>query len=576
MTESGPVNTECVNIASHLPAMARQHPDTPAVIVQHGRAPGGGSRYTTYTLEQLDLESDCLARGLERVGIGQGTRTVLMVKPGLEFFALTFALFKVGAVLVMVDPGMGVKNLGACLAEAGPAAFIGIPKAHAARMVLGWARATVTTLVTIGPRLFWRGHTWQDVRIEAEAPYEMAQTRGEDTAAILFTSGNTGVPKGAVYTHGIFDAQVRSIRDVYGIEPGEMDVATFPLFALFGPALGMAAVIPDMDASRPADADPKKIIEAIERFEATNMFGSPALIKNVGRYGTARGIRLPSLRRVISAGAPADTEALENLSAMLAPDVEVFTPYGATEALPVASIGSTAILGETAAKTAEGAGTCVGKPVCPGSVAVIRITDDPIPEWTGDLELPDGEIGEIVVCSPVTTRTYYNRPQATALAKIVDAKDGSVYHRMGDVGHFDGQGRLWFCGRKSHRVVTPAGTLFTIPCERVFDTHPKVARTALVGVEMDGETMPVLCVELERNARGADRATIERELLAIGASRPHTASIETFLFHRKFPVDIRHNAKITREKLAVWAGRVTLRVTKDHGRVTLPRDQDKK
>ncbi len=542
-----------MNIASYLPAMARQHPEMPAVIVQHGRARGGGSRYTTYTLGQLDHESDCIARGLERAGIRRGVRTVLMVTPGLEFFALTFALFKVGAVPVMVDPGMGLKNLGTSLAQAEPEAFIGIPKAHVARIVLGWARDTIGVLVTVGQPLFWGGSTWNDIRLEGGAPYEVARTRAEDTAAILFTSGNTGPPKGAVYTHGIFDAQVRFIREVYGIEPGETDLATFPLFALFGPALGMAAIIPDMDASRPADADPKKIIEALEKFEATSMFGSPALIKNVGRYGAERGIKLPSLKRVVSAGAPADTETLRDFSTMLAPGVEVFTPYGATEALPVASIGSSTILAETAAKTAEGAGTCVGMPVYDGSVSIIAITDEPIPDWSEELKLPPGEIGEIVVRSPVVTRVYYNQPESTALAKITNSKDGGVYHRMADVGYFDSQGRLWFCGRKSHRVVTPAETLFTIPCERVFDIHPRVARTALVGPEKNGETVPVLCVELEKEARCEDRERIKRELLELGASKPHTQTIKTFLFHRKFPVDVRHNAKISREKLAAWA-----------------------
>ena len=543
-----------VNIASYLPAMAERHPDTPAVIIQYGRDPAtGGSRYATHTLRSLNDASDRVACGLERIGIHRGARTVLMVEPSFEFFALTFALFKMGAVPVMVDPGMGVRNLGACLAEAEPEAFIGIPKAHAARIALRWARKTIKITVTVGRRWGWGGHTWENIVAGGVLPYPMAPTQAGDIAAILFTSGNTGAPKGAVYTHGVFDHQVRLIRETYGIEHGEMDVATFPLFALFGPALGMTAIIPDMDASRPATADPGRIIEAVTRFHATNMFGSPALIKNVGRYGVQHNTALPSLRRVLSAGAPADTEAIEDFTKLLAPGVEIFTPYGATEALPVASIGSAVILAETARKTANGAGTCVGVPVCPGSVSIIRITDEPIAEWSDDLRLPQGEIGEIVVRSPVATTAYYNRPHATALSKIRDTRDGGIHHRMGDVGYFDEQGRLWFCGRKNHRVVTKDGTLFTIPCERVFNAHPKVLRTALAGVERNGEVVPVLCVELRERCSRSERDVIKGELLVLGRARPHTAKITTILFHPRFPVDVRHNAKITREKLARWA-----------------------
>lgn len=546
-------SSNTTNIAAHLPAMAERQPHRLAVVFPHGRDRQGRVAYTHHTFSQLNTESDRLAHGLEEIGVQRGVRTVLMVKPSLEFFALTFALFKVGAVPVLIDPGMGVSNLGQCLREAEPEAFIGIPKAHVARVLLGWGRKTLRILVTVGRRWGWRGWTLEQVRQAGarSGPYRLAEPGNEEMAAILFTSGSTGVPKGAVYTHGIFNAQVELLRQTYGIEPSEVDLPTFPLFALFAPALGMTAIIPDMDFTRPAHVDPRKLLEAIEDFGVTNMFGSPALINRFATFGEQHDKKLPTLRRVISAGAPVSADVLERFARMLAPGVQVFTPYGATEALPVCSIGSDEILNETRHKTVQGAGVCVGRPIPPLDVKIIRITDTPIPRWSAELLASPGEIGEIVVRGPVVTREYYHRPESTALAKIAD--DGGFYHRMGDLGYFDEQGRLWFCGRKAHRVITAAGTLFTIPCEAVFNVHPKVKRTALVGVGVNGQARPVLCVE-PREGVNADE-TLTREILALGKAQPHTAGIDKVLFHPSFPVDIRHNAKIFREKLADWAAR---------------------
>jgi acyl-CoA synthetase (AMP-forming)/AMP-acid ligase II len=544
-----------VNVAAALPARALAQPHTLAVVQPRGNLRGGRMRYRHYTYRELDAESDRLARGLERVGVRRGTRTALMVPPGLEFFALTFALFKAGAVVVLIDPGMGVRNLGTCLGEAEPEAFIGVPKAHLARALLGWARASLRVCVTVGRRLGWGGYTLGQVRRLGEnGKPVLAATQADETAAILFTSGSTGVAKGAVYTHGIFAAQVEMLRATYGIEPGEVDLPTFPLFGLFAPALGMTSVLPEMDPTRPAHVDPRKIIEAVTHFGVTNLFGSPALIRRVGGYGAAHGARLPSLRRVISAGAPVPAAAVERFRGVLSDGVQVHTPYGATEALPVCSIGSDDILGETRHRTAQGGGVCVGRPVAGMTVKVIRISDEPIAAWSDDLEVPPGEIGEITVAGPVVTRAYHNRPEATALAKIPDPTGGGLYHRMGDLGYLDERGRVWFCGRRSQRVVTPQGTFYTVPCEGVFNAHPAVYRTALVGVVRGGVTEPVLCVEREKGSAISDE-NLRQELLALGAGHAHTKAIRTVLFHPAFPVDIRHNAKIFREKLAVWAAR---------------------
>ncbi len=536
------------NIASHLPAMARHQPDRAAIV-----EPAGNDAWRSLTFADLDRESDRLARGLERVGIRRGVRTVLFVPPNRDFFPLVFALFKVGAVLVLIDPGLGKRALIQCLAEVEAEAFIGIPAAHLVRLAVRRPFRRVRALVTVGRRLGWGGHDLDDLRrLGGDEPYEMAATAPDDVAAILFTSGSTGIPKGAVYTHGIFDAQVRLIRDLYRIEPGEIDLPTFPLFALFDPALGMTAVLPEMDFRHPAKADPAKIVAAVRAHRCTSLFASPALLDVVSRHAERGAIRLPTLRRILSAGAPVRVDILRRAQAMLEGDAQVFTPFGATESLPVASIGSAEVLAETHALTAAGRGVCVGRPAPGIDVRIVGITDDPIERWSDELLLPQGRIGEITVRGPVVTREYHARPQQTRLAKICDGAD--VVHRMGDVGYLDETGRLWMCGRKGHRVETAAGTLFTVPVEEVFNRHPAVRRTALVGVGAPGAQRPVLLVEPEAAANGFDRARLVRELLDLGAANPVTSAVTTILLHEKpLPVDVRHNAKIERETLTVWA-----------------------
>ncbi len=553
---------ESVNVAWHLEEMARRQPGKDAIVLSTRR--GGRLEYTPWSFADLEAEASRLAHGLERAGIHRGTRTALLVPPSREFFALVFALFKVGAVTVLIDPGVGKKNLLRCLEEIEPEALIAISRVHAARAVLR-ALPSVRVNVTVGRRWFWGGYKLTDLRADA-GPYPTVDARPDETAAILFTTGSTGVPKGAVYTHGNFDAQVRALRATYGFAPDEIDLPTFPLFALFDPALGMTAVIPEMDFTRPGFVDRNNIIDAIRERGVTSMFGSPALLRRVAGLegsgapppGPREGLRpsdslekLPSLRRVISAGAPAIPSVLERFQGMLEGGAEIHTPYGATEALPVATIGSKEILSETRALTEQGLGTCVGRPAGEIEVKVIKISDDPIARWSEDLLAAPGEVGEIAVRGPVVTRSYYARSKQTALAKIED-QDG-FWHRMGDLGRFDEKGRLWFFGRKSHRVVTESKTYFTEPCEAVF-AKLSGHRTALVGVGERPRQRAVLVIEAPGPAE-APADELER-LRALAKGHPVTERIDSVLRWRgDFPVDIRHNAKIRREEIAAWAAR---------------------
>jgi olefin beta-lactone synthetase len=541
------MNTPC-NIAASLPELARERPDQVAM-----RCPGRDGRYAIeLTYAQLDARSDAIAAGLATRGIVRGTRAVLMVRPTPEFFLLMFALFKAGAVPVLVDPGIDKRALKQCLDEAAPEAFIGIPLAHFARMLLGWARSA-RIRITTGKRAWFADATLAQIERAGEGSGpQLADTQPDDVAAILFTSGSTGIPKGVVYRHRHFVAQIAMMREAFGIAPGGIDLPTFPPFALFDPALGLTSIIPDMDPTRPAKADPRKLHAAIARFGVDQLFGSPALMRVLTDYGQA----LPTIKRATSAGAPVPADVVATLQSLLPPDAQFWTPYGATECLPVAVIEGHELI-TLRERTEHGAGTCVGRPVPPNDVRIIAITDAAIARWSEVSITKAGIVGEITVAGPSATDTYFNRDAQTRAAKIRETlADGSerIVHRMGDLGYFDNEGRLWFCGRKSQRVVTATDTLCTEQIEPVFNTHRDVRRTALVGIGTFGAQTPVLCVELRDGVNAGEWSRIENELRHLGEGFVHTAAVQTFLRYPKpFPVDIRHNAKIGREKLAVWA-----------------------
>jgi len=549
------MNDVC-NIAATLPGLASRFPDRIAMRCPGTRGPDGMARFDlTLTYRELDARSDAIAAGLARRGIVRGTRTVVMVRPSPEFFLLMFALFKAGAVPVLVDPGIDKRALKQCLDEAQPEAFIGIPLAHVARTVLRWA-SSARVRITTGERAWLSDATLAQVEREgADAGSQLAATQPDDVAAILFTSGSTGVPKGVVYRHRHFVAQIAMLRDALGIQAGGVDLPTFPPFALFDPALGLTSIIPDMDPTKPALADPRKLHDAIARFGVDQLFGSPALMAVLANFGA----KLPTVKRVTSAGAPVPADVVAKMRELLPDDAGFWTPYGATECLPVAVIESRE-LQSTRAATESGAGTCVGRAVAPNEVRIIAITDEAIEDWRDARIVGANVVGEITVAGPTVTDAYFNRPAQTKAAKIRERlADGSerIVHRMGDVGYLDAEGRLWFCGRKTHRVETAQSPLYTEQVEPVFNTHAQVRRTALVGVGAMGAQRPVLCVELGVGVDAREWPRIERELRDIGSHHAHTAGIATFLRHPRFPVDIRHNAKIGREKLAAWAtGRV--------------------
>lgn len=539
------------NISRLLTHAATRFPDKRALVFPESRDAQGHVAYTHLTFQQLDALASQYAHDFSAQGITRGTKVLLMVRMSLDFTAVAFALFKLGAIPVMIDPGMGLPGFLKCVRQVKPEGFIGIPLAHVIRVACFRTFKSVKFSVTLGKRWFWGG-----IRLSAPKPspnsFEPVAMAADELAAILFTSGSTGPAKGVEYTHEIFETQVRILREEFNIGPDNIDLPCFPLFGLFSTGLGCTAVIPDMDPTRPADVNPGKIVEAIKDQGVTYSFGSPALWRTVSHYCAARGVKLPSLKRIFMAGAPVPPDLhkilLENV---LPPDADTFTPYGATESLPVSCFTGRKVLAETAELSATGAGICVGRPVKDACVKIIAVTDETIESWDDAAVLPQGEIGEIVVRGPMVTPAYYGREDQTRHAKIYTS--GGFWHRIGDLGYFDRQGRLWMCGRKSHRVMTQDGMMCTVRCEAIVNTHPAVRRSALVGIGSDSRNQtPVIVIELEKNGISSGE-TVRRGVLAAAAENPLTRSIKTVLFHSSFPVDVRHNAKINRDQLALWA-----------------------
>ncbi len=635
-------DAEIVNVSRHLWAQAAQQPAAPALRIPIGRAGGGAIRYAQLSFAELAAEADAWAWRLAKAGVRRGDRVLVLVRPGLPLIAAVFALLKLGAPPIVIDPGMGRENFLACVQRTQPRVLLGIARGQIASWIFRDAFRSVRR------RLWVSGNPAQRIVHGPVPVFPAAPTAADDLAAILFTSGSTGAPKGVCYEHGMFEAQVRLVGTTYGIAPGEVDLAVLPVFALFNPALGMTTVVPQLDPSRPAAADPAHLVQAIRQNHVTNSFGSPVIWTKVTRYCTERGIVLPDVRRILMAGAPVPP-ALFAAMRQVFPGAQLHSPYGATEALPVSSVSAEEIIGlpvggerlpvaggqlpvggtetedrkpvaggqwpvgcgripETgnrkpqtaasapssitagaAAETLRGRGTCVGRPVREMTAKVIAIVDGPIATLAETRELPPGEIGEIIVRGPVVTAAYDLLPEATARAKIcedaaaIPAMDSAnpqsafriphfapsgaaVWHRMGDAGYLDAEGRLWFCGRLAERVETPHGALYPECVEPIFNQHPRVRRTALLGFGPRGKQVAALAVECwpgQRPRGDAARRALGRELRDLGEAHAHTRLVRIFYFVDRFPVDVRHNAKIHRLQLArALAGRPGLEFDK--------------
>lgn len=540
-----------VDIADRVLHTARTDPDRVAMIHTH-HLPLIGPRYVSYTYGELSRRAESLAVGLRGIGVREGTLCSFMVPPCFDSLVLGVALWRIGAITVGIEPhSHGLRRVARCLDQVGPEVFFGTPRAHAGRIAFGWGRRTIRTNVVVGP-VAPPGMVTLDSLIgdpvEEPVPGDISP---EDITIIAFTTGSTGDPKPTVLRQRNFANVVSMVKEQWGFQEGDevVDMPTFPMFWIIGLSVGGTVVVPPMDFTvhGPGDADPARIIRTIDDCGVTSMFASPALLENLSSYARSRGRTIPNLRRIVAGGAEIQGPLFEKVRSVLEPGAEMYSDYGATEALPVAEIAGATVVDETWPATLEGAGVCAGRTLRGVELRIIEIEDGPITSIDDARVLENGRIGEIIVHSPHISENYYRSPRADAENKI--PAEPWPWHRIGDLGYLDDRGRLWLCGRKSHRVVTRDTTLYPLMCEPIFNALDVVERSALVGVDLGGKVVPTICIERSGEVP-APAALVEALVADVAAAHDSTRAIERIVLMDRLPVDQRHNAKIDRPAIA--------------------------
>lgn len=524
---SGPTSTPPRPRGCVVPIRVERSRPESVAIVELG---GAGGRIRTAALADRVAT---VATALYARGVRPGQRVAVLVPPGIDLTTIVYAVWRLGAVVVIADAGLGLSRLGAALRGAGPDHVVAIPRG----LALARAARVPGTRIGAGPAQV------QDLIAQAMS-YPCVPEIAEDPdadGAILFTSGATGAPKGVTYTRGQLGAQVAVLRDTFALHPGERFVAAFAPFALYGPALGLTCAVPDMDVTAPHTLRAGALADAVAAVEASVVFASPSALRNVVATAEvlsgAQRQALRGPRLVLSAGAPVPTSLLSELRRVL-PSASTHTPYGMTEVLPVATIDPTTV-------SDPGPGVCVGAPVRGVQVGIAPLALDGIP--AAELVQAPGVLGEIVVRAPHALERY----DRLWVAEHARARPAG-WHRTGDVGELDAQGRLWVGGRLGHVVTTAAGPLAPYAVEHHLSGLPGVAQVAVVGVGPRGSQQVVVVVVPEE--RLARRTGPLAPVAIAGQVRAQAGvAVAAVLIRDWLPVDIRHAAKVDRTALARWA-----------------------
>jgi olefin beta-lactone synthetase len=529
-----------------LPAIVEMPSVGSSRLGRLGRTDATVPQPTVLSFGQLAEHVRHLAAGLADSGVAPGDRVALLVTPGVELATALYACWRLGAVAVVADAGLGAKGITRALKSAAPDHLVGIPRALLAARTLGWPgrRIAVGDAGQRVRRLTGAHVSLDELRARgAGLPLPPAPTPDAE-AVVVFTSGATGAAKGVVYRHHQLQAQRDALMAVYGIAPEDRLVAAFAPFALYGPTMGITSVVPDMDVTAPSTLQAQALADAATAIGATLVFASPAALVNVvataGDLDPGSLDALAHVRLLMSAGAPVPPELLRAVGAVM-PDAEPHTPYGMTEALPVADISLAGI--EAAG---SGNGVCVGSPV-PGVELAISPIDD-LGRAEGALTTDPAVTGEICVRAD-HVKDRYDRLYATEATSSRDAG----WHRSGDVGHLDDHGRLWVEGRLVHAITTADGVVTPVGIERRVEGLPHIRLAAAVGVGPPGTQQVVVVVSTDPTAPNGGLAP---RTLTAAVRRVVDVPVAAVLVAPSLPVDIRHNSKIDRARLADWAAQV--------------------
>ncbi|MGO3147743.1 MAG: alpha/beta fold hydrolase, partial [Leucobacter sp.] len=509
------------------------------------------------TWKQLTRVSDGIARGLQQLGLKLGDRVSLLVTPGNDLTAVLYGVLKAGGVAVVADSGLGVAGMTRAIKASDPQWIIGLKPGLTLARAAGWPGRRISIKRLSAPERVALGVETSVTALARTASSEPIRYPGHnDDAVILFTSGSTGPAKGVRYTHARLGALARTLREQFEVRADTGWAAGFAPFALLGPGLGISSVTPDMSVTKPRTLTAAALADAILAGTCTMVFASPAAYTNV----QATAVDLSSEQRaafarielVLSAGAPVPLSLLDELSELF-PNAEIRSPYGMTEGLMLTDINRDGVAAAEAQSRDHG--VCVGKPVPRVRIALAPLDDT---GRSSDELLTDAAavdvLGEFVVSAP-HLKAGYDRLWDTDASSKRDSLDSQIWHRTGDIGHIDPEGRVWIEGRVQHVLTTPTGPLGPGGLEAVVNHVPGVYRSAVVGVGPQGIQSVVVVIEPEVRA-GMKPGLAPMQLAdairaAIAEHYPH--DIPAVLVSGIFPTDIRHNSKIDRTRLAVWA-----------------------
>lgn len=536
------------NIANYLIEAAEKFPLKEAII--EGLK---DSKYKKITFSELNILSNQYANYFIKKGVKDNQKVLILINFSINFIAITYALFKIGAIPVFIDKGTRIKKILKSMKNVEPYVLIGNLQTNIIGIILKRYITSIKLNIIIFENLpILEQYFIKKIKNES-AHFKLKEGNDKKTIAILFTSGSTGQPKAVIYTHEMIKAQLTLLKEQYEFISEETDLSTLPVFSLFDAALQMTTIIPNVNIAKPSSINPKNIIQCINQFKATTTYASPLIIEKILKYISDKQLTLPSLRRLLIYGSPLPTLTIQKIYKTFQ-NVNISVTYGATEALPISSITLDEIKKETLENTMQGKGICLGYTFKNIKINIIKISEHPIENINDTIILDKHLCGEIIVYGDIVSTKYYNDELSTKLSKIKD-KD-KYWHRTGDIGFTDEKNRLWYMGRKEDIIYCPNKMLFTIPIETLYDNYYKINKSALIGLGNKPNQIPVIIIQPYKKYYPKNKNAYNEfvnEVILMKKSYHILNEIKHVLFHPSLPLDIRHNSKILRKELISFA-----------------------